>query len=81
MGSIVAERLDLDYSRILNCTSEANQVQTDAALARRLGITGTPAVMIRYGDSEPVFIQANGRTYNSGGAPYEILEQVVKANQ
>lgn len=81
MGSIVAERLGLDYSQILNCTSEANQVQTDVAFGRRLGVSGTPAVMIRYGDSDPVFINANGRTYNSGGAPYDVLDQVVKANQ
>nr|PZN57254.1 MAG: hypothetical protein DIU68_04515 [Chloroflexota bacterium] len=81
MGSIIAERLGIDYSQVLDCTSEVNQVQTDVALGRQLGVTGTPAVMIRYGDGQPQFINANGRTYNSGGVPYDVLNQVVLASQ
>ena len=81
MGRIVAERLDLDYSQILNCTSSANQVAADLALGRRVGVGGTPAVLIRYGNGDPVFINYGGRTYNSGGTPYEVLEQVVAEAQ
>ena len=79
MGRIVAERLDLDYSQILNCTSSANQVTTDVALGRRVGVGGTPAVLIRYGNGDPVFINFGGQTYNSGGVPYQVLAQVVAA--
>ena len=79
MGRIVAERLGLDYSQILNCTSGATQVTTDVALGRRVGVSGTPAVLIRYGNSEPVFVNFGGQTYNSGGVPYQVLAQVVAA--
>jgi protein-disulfide isomerase len=79
MGRTVSDRLGLDYSQILNCTSSASQPATDVALGRRLGVSGTPAVMIRYGNSEPTFVNYGGRTYNSGGVPYEVLSQVVQA--
>lgn len=78
MGRTVAERLGLDYSQILNCTSTANQPTVDIALGRRVGVTGTPAVMVRYGNSDPTFINYGGRTYNSGGVPYEVLAQVAQ---
>lgn len=79
MGRTVAERLNLDYSQILNCTSSASQPATDVALGRRLGVSGTPAVMIRYGNGDPTFVNFGGRTYNSGGVPYDVLSQVVQA--
>lgn len=78
MGRVVAERLGLDYSQILNCTSDANQPATDLALGRRLGVTGTPAVMVRYGNADPTYISLGGRTYNSGGVPYDVLAQVAQ---
>jgi hypothetical protein len=78
MGRTVADRLELDYSQLLNCTSNANQPAIDLALGRRVGVTGTPAVMVRYGNSEPTYINLGGRAYNSGGVPYEVLEQAVR---
>lgn len=79
MGRTVSDRLELDYSQILNCTSTATQPATDLALGRRVGVTGTPAVLVRYGDAEPTYINIGGRTYNSGGVPYDVLAQVVQA--
>ncbi len=78
MGRTVANQLGLDYSRILDCTSSATQPATDLALGRRVGVGGTPAVMIRYGNGDPTFINYGGRTYNSGGVPYDVLAQVVQ---
>lgn len=78
MGRTVADRLGLDYSEMLNCTSSATQASTDVALGRRVGVGGTPAVMVRYGNSDPTFINFGGRTYNSGGVPYEVLAQVAQ---
>jgi|GEM_PF-5454937 len=48
-----AERMDIDYDELIECTEDAGQVSIDVALAQQLGITGTPTVMIRYGDAEP----------------------------
>lgn len=78
MGRTVADRLSLDYSQILNCTSNASQPATDAALGRRVGVGGTPAVMIRYGNADPTFINYGGRTYSSGGVPIDVLTQVAQ---
>ena len=79
MGRTVTEQLGLDYGQILNCTSTADQTTASVALGRRLGVSGTPAVLIRNGDSEPVFITFGGQTYSAGGTPYEVLKQVVEA--
>jgi len=52
-----AERMDIPYTDLLECSSdEANQVNVDLQLAQNLGVTGTPTIMVRYGDSSP---QAN----------------------
>jgi protein-disulfide isomerase len=81
MGRIVTERLGLDYSQILNCTSNADPTAANMTLGRQLGVSGTPAVAVRYGDSAPQFINFGGQTYSAGGAPYDVLAQVVAAVQ
>lgn len=52
-----AERLDMSYTELLECTSSADQVETDTRLATQLGATGTPTVMVRFGDSTPQLTQ------------------------
>jgi protein-disulfide isomerase len=81
MGRIVAERMGLDYSQILDCAGRADQVDTDTALGRRLGVSGTPAVMVRYGNSEPTFVSVGGATYDRGSVPFEALAQVIEDAQ
>lgn len=48
-----AERVDIPYAQLLDCQSSANQVEVDSRLADRVGASGTPTVMVRYGNSEP----------------------------
>lgn len=49
-----AERMDIPYTDLLECSGdEANQVNVDLELARELGATGTPTVMVRYNGSSP----------------------------
>lgn len=81
MGAIVADQLGLDYSEILECASDADQVRTDIALGQRVGISGTPALAVRYGDSDPQFITFQGTTYDRSGVPYSVLTQVVEQAQ
>jgi len=52
-----AERMDIPYVDILECLPDANQVNIDTALADQLGASGTPTIMVRYGDSRPQFSQ------------------------
>lgn len=79
-GRELARRLNLDYAEALECVRSGDQVATDTALANSLGVTGTPAVMMRINDSEPTWIQVGGQQLNRGGVPYEVLASVVDSN-
>jgi protein-disulfide isomerase len=73
----LADRLGLNYSQLLNCAQEATQVETDFQLGQSLGVQGTPAVMVRYGDSTPQWINFGGQTLSRGAVPYNVLQAVV----
>jgi protein-disulfide isomerase len=73
----VANQLGVDFTKALNCTSTAKQVDTDVAFGRQLGVNGTPAVLVRYGDATPTFISYGGQTFDRGGAPFEALVAAV----
>jgi protein-disulfide isomerase len=53
-----AELLSLDADTLMECTSTATQVQTDANYGISLGVTGTPSIAVQYGDSKPVFLES-----------------------
>jgi len=46
-----AEMMDIPYTDLLECTQGADQVTKDIRLADQSGVTGTPTVFVRYGDS------------------------------
>ena len=50
---IFAERMNMSYADLLECTRDANQVEKDLQLANQLGVTGTPTVFVRYGNGVP----------------------------
>jgi protein-disulfide isomerase len=73
-----SDRMGLAYGDLLTCAAEANQVSTDSALAKRLGVSGTPAVLFRYGAGEPEWLDGQpGR----GAPPYDMLEALIEAAQ
>ncbi len=82
----VARTANLNLNDLINCVSRLPetgipQVYTDSQLGQSLGVSGTPAVMVRYGNSQPQWIQLGGRTYDRGAVPYEVLAAVVNAAQ
>ena len=79
-GRVLAENLGLDYTQALECVRSGDQVATDTELANRLGVTGTPAVMMRVGDSEPTWIEVGSQRLDRGGGPYQVLASVVDSN-
>ncbi|MCI0352645.1 MAG: DsbA family protein [Acidobacteriales bacterium] len=81
MGRLVAERFGLDYSALLECASDARQHVTDMNLGRQVGVQGTPAVLVRYGDQPLSWINLNGQEYNRGGVSYNVLSEVVQQAQ
>lgn len=81
MGRLVAERFGLEYSELLDCAGSARQFTTDMNLGRTVGVQGTPAVLVRYGDGPLSWITLNGQTYNRGGVAYSVLSDVVQSVQ
>ncbi len=81
VGRRFATDLDLNYSDLLTCAGSADQVQKDINFGQQAGVTGTPAVLVRYNDGPGQFISYNGRTYSSGGPPYSVLAEIVNAAQ
>jgi len=81
LGRTLAQDLDMSYSDLLTCSSEATQVQTDINFGRSSNISGTPAVMVRYGDGAAQFINAAGAIYDRGSVPMNVLAQVVNDAQ
>lgn len=78
IGRYISDRLGLDYGAVLECTTTATQHQTDQRSANALEITGTPAIRVRIGDSQPQLI---GQQYTSGSVPFETLESLVLSAQ
>lgn len=78
IGRRIANTFNLDYGQLLACTRNANQVVVDQQLANRVGASGTPAIRVRYGDSEP---QAISQSYVRGSVPFDVLQATVLAAQ
>lgn len=74
----ITTELGIDQAELLDCLPDAEQILTDFDLAIDLGVQGTPAVLIRYGDGEPQFIELDGETYDLGGPPEEVLRTVIE---
>lgn len=79
IGQRLSDHFELKYDKILNCVGSAQQVAKDTALAMAVGVMGTPAVLVRYGDGDPEFVTLEGREYSQGGVAFEVLAQVIEA--
>lgn len=77
IAQLTAERLGLDATALEACMSNARQFLADAQLAGSLGVSGTPAVMVRVRGSQPQWVSIQGQVFDRGGLPYELLEQVM----
>lgn len=73
----LADRLEISYSELLNCADTATQYTVDDRLGQSVGVSSTPTIMVRYGDSAPQFISDSIRTYQGGGVPYDVLTSLV----
>lgn len=79
LGREVASTIGVEYSTLLQCTGTAKQFQTDALVGQQAGVTGTPAIMMRYKDGPLQWITIGGQTLNRGGVPFSTLSQVVQS--
>jgi protein-disulfide isomerase len=78
MGRVVSQRVGAEsYSELLTCSRDADQINVDMEFGRQMGVSGTPAVMVRYNDGPAQWITYNGTTYDRGGVSYDILAASV----
>ena len=77
----ISTELDLDTDELLDCVADAEQILADYDLAIELGVQGTPAVFVRYGDSDPEYIEIDDVTYNRGGVPEDVLRAAIEEAQ
>lgn len=71
-----AEQMSLSYTDVLDCAEDARQVDVDRALAQSLQVSGTPTVMVRYGDGDMT------RIPGASGAPsIDVLQAVIQNAQ
>lgn len=77
-----AARTGLDYDALVSCVEEdAGQLVTDVELAQAEGITGTPSIMIRYGDGELEDINPNGENTVRSSIPFTVVAAVIESAQ
>ena len=79
VGRLIAQRLNVSYTDVLDCTAQANQIVTDMTFGQNAGVTGTPAVMMRLNNGEAQWVTYNGTTYDRGGVSYTVLAGVVES--
>lgn len=77
-GRELAKNLNLNFTRLLECTQTARQYQTDMALARTAETSGTPAVRIRLAGSSSAIPQPISPSYLSGGVDISVLRTTVE---
>lgn len=77
LGRAVATEYGLSYSELLNCTTSAEQINTDYNIAQAQEVTGTPAMRVRYGDGPITTATLNGRTYTGADITYDVITQLV----
>jgi protein-disulfide isomerase len=76
-----ATALEIPYTDLANCVPNARQIETDMALGDTVAVSGTPALRMRGSDGVLTMIVYNGRTYDRGAVPYDVLAGVVRQAQ
>jgi protein-disulfide isomerase len=75
----VAAQLGVDYGQALNCTAQQQYITNSVNFGREVGVSGTPAVRVRYNDGPAQVIVYQGQTYDRSGVPLDVLGAIVEA--
>jgi protein-disulfide isomerase len=77
-----AARTGLEYDEMVSCVEEdAGQLITDVELAQATGITGTPSIMIRYGDGDLEDINPDSENPVRSSIPFMVVSAVIESAQ
>ena len=63
LGHSFAEALGLDASELQTCAANAGQYLIDSQYGFEMGVSGTPALFVQYGESSPIAIPPVSDTY------------------
>lgn len=83
-SSILPQLVGAEAGAALDCVNGAGlaQISADVNYGISNGVSGTPAVLVRYAGSEtPEFIIFNEERFSSGGVPGDVLAAVIEAAQ
>lgn len=74
MTAPFAQDMGLDQNQLIACIPQATQLNTDFAYAQRLGVSATPTLFYRYGNTPPQVLQ--GRTIEEISRLVEIAATI-----
>ncbi len=84
----LSSRLGLSRDDLINCAmtwdqnnEQPMQIQTDYEFAVAAGIGGTPSILVRFNGGEAEVLEWEGTTWDQGGAPLDVLTEVVASVQ
>jgi protein-disulfide isomerase len=72
----ITDNLSISAAELIECTTQANQVNVDQRLAQQNGISSTPSLRIRYGDDGTLQLinnSASAPTYEAIAATVELV--------
>ena len=75
-----SDQLGLNYGELLNCVRTADQFETDIRLGQLSEVNGTPAIRVRYGNSDGV-PQPISEAYVRGGVTYQVIAAAILSVQ
>ena len=78
-----AARAGISYEDMATCIEEtAGQVPVDIDVGHAVGVSGTPTVMVRYGDGDlEAITDSDGNEVNMASVPFAILADIIEAAQ
>lgn len=74
----VVQQMELDFDEALSCAQTEDRVAADMQLGRRLQVSGTPAIRVRYGESRATSIVIGDITFDRGGLELSLLAAAVE---
>ncbi len=84
LARYVAREFELNETTLSECALAEGEMQIDVDMqaGSDVGISGTPAVLVRYGTleegGEMEYIELNDTIYNRGGVDFDILAAVIE---
>lgn len=81
LANIVARNLGLDENEMVSCVATAEQYKIDQELGNEVGVSGTPAVLVRRNGGNLEWLAVDGQTLDQGGVPYPVLQGFIAGTE